>query len=161
MRCKLIFFHLLLFSACTAVAQNVRLINSTEQSWSGGIAGRHGANYNFIVEFSGYRTEPVPDTVWIGKTPYPVITDNNNQYNVNTKRVAGKRGVQFSIAVGVARDDYAEQLPTPGNNEKKAPKPVPPVRYKGVALLSYKYRGEERYFEINKIFTRYPPVNYP
>ena len=39
--------------------------------------------------------------------------------------------------------------------------PKPPVNIKGVAMLSYKYKGKEHYFTIDKIKTENAPLSYP
>ena len=158
---KLLSLLILLNFPFVLYAQNVRMINSTEQSWSGGIAGRSGTNYSFVVGFSEYHQEPLPDTLWIGEEPFKiVITDSTNGQNGNTKCIRSKKSVRFEISAGTYHDEYADRYPKPGN-EKKPPLPHPPVKYKGVALLSYRYKGRQHYYTINRIMKVFPPVNYP
>ena len=67
--------YAILFGLCLPVAvsaRNIRLVNSTDQSWSGGVAGRAGNNYTFTIEFSGFKSDPLPDTLWIGQQPTPI-----------------------------------------------------------------------------------------
>ncbi len=127
-------------------AQNISLLNSTFQSWSGGIAGRSGDNYTFIIEFSGYKTEPKPDTIWIGQQPVQILLQGSysNQYP-NTKVARTKNSIKFNISAGTSNDEYADRYPVQG---KQKTKPHAPKAYKGVALLSYRYRGKQHYYEI-------------
>ena len=144
-------------------AQKVKLAGSSSTSWSGGIAGRYGTNYNFTIEFSEYKKdEPVPDTFWIGHKCFPVILKADPvPQNYNTVRTAGKRKVSFLLIGGTDyRDDKHGQDPYNAVS-KRIQMPVPPIEYKGLALLSYKYRGKRRYYMIDRIITANPPVNYP
>ena len=141
------------------------MLNSTEQTWSGGIAGKHGVNYSFSIEFSKYKKEPVPDTLWIDKHPIPLSLQNIPRSQSNTKVIRKKKTVQYEINAGVSFDDYEyrfanpEQMETETESKKKVPNP--PITYKGVALLSYQYKGKQQYFVIPKIMKIFPPVNYP
>src|ERR1700758_43516 len=49
--------------ALIANAQDVKVINATSQSWSGGVAGHHGINYVITIECNDINI--VPDTAWI------------------------------------------------------------------------------------------------
>ncbi len=155
---------LLLCLACslpgTLWAQTVKLIGSTRQDWSGGIAGRYGSNFTFSIEFSNYRLEPVPDTIWIGQSPIPVLLANTGDLQTNTKRIPGKKSVRFDINVGTSSHDLAGRMPKP-DDPVKTITTKSPVAYSGVALLSYRYKRKTRYYTIKSIITNYPAVNYP
>ena len=141
--------------------QTVKMINSTQQSWYGGIAGRSGANYTFVVEFSDFANEPIPDTIWIGDEPIKLtVCDSAGKVNGNTKCKRSKKSIQFAIGVGTSHDEYADRYPIQGQ-EKKAIPPHPPITYKGVALLSYTYNGKRHFYMVSKIMTVYPAANYP
>jgi hypothetical protein len=143
-----------------AFAQNIRMISSTQQSWSGGIAGRYGSNYTFTIEFSQYRGEPVPDTLWIGKHPIVLVPPGYSALEeANTKCTRKNNSVTFEIQARTFFDDYADRYSLPGNEYMKEAKA--PMPYKGVALLSYRYKGKQQYYEISRIMTAFPPVNYP
>ena len=141
--------------------QKIKLIASSEQSWSGGVAGQYGKNYTFIVEFSGYKKMPVPDTIWMGQTPVPVtITDSAINYKHNTKRTRGKNFVRYTITAGISNTDKA--MPNALNTDTSSKKAVSaPINYTGPALLVYHYRGKYKYFVIEKIITTNPVINYP
>jgi hypothetical protein len=142
------------FMPIRAIAQKVRLINSTERHWSGGIAGRSGTDYTFSVGFTGFKKEPVLDSLWIGDAPV-ILTIGSN-----TAPSRQKGTFRYDITARTQRDEYEERHPLPPG-EKQQQKPRAPRRYKGVALLSYTYKGTRNYFEINKIMKTYPQVSYP
>lgn len=141
-----------------AHAQKVRLLNSTEQRWSGGIAGHSGVNYVFTVEFSAYIAEPMPDTLWVGNQPILITTVNSNEY-ANTKVSRTSRAVKYEIGARISHDEYADRYPVLDGKPKDTTHA--PIAYKGVALLSYKVSGKPHYFVINKIMHEYPVANYP
>lgn len=153
-----IFFAVLLLPA-KALAQTVTLKNSTERSWTGGIAGRSGSDYTFSLEFKGFKNDPIPDTLWIENEPIPIVMSSRSQANARINRL-NKNTMQLDINAGITRDEYERYHAGP-LREVKAPPHHPPVKYSGVALLSYLYKGKKKYFVIGKMLTRYPPVAYP
>lgn len=143
------------------MAQKVRIVNSSEQSWSGGIAGRSGANYSFVVEFSDFDSEPVPDTLWVERQPFPLSSPDSVKGLIgNIKRARTKKTVTFTINAGTFRDEYADRYNVQGDG-KHRPVPQPPFDYKGVALLCYRYKGTERYYTVSKIMNIARPAAYP
>ena len=160
---KAFLFFSLLVCPIVVQAQKVKLAASSSKSWSGGIAGRYGTNYSFTVEFSDYvKGEPKPDTLWIGNKCIPLLVKvESSPAAFNTVRTKNNGKLTFVIScVTDNRDD--KQRTTPDNTiQRRVPTPVPPKKYKGVALLSYKYQGRHQYFVIDKIITVSPPVNYP
>ena len=141
-------------------AQTIKLVNSTDQGWSGGVAGRTGNNYTFSIEFSGFKPDPIPDTIWIGQTPVQLSITDSGDTQANTKRTKKKSSIKFNISAGTSEDEYADRYPTPDNMRKEVPSHCP-ITYKGVALLSYKYKGKKHYYVISRIMTTYPPADYP
>ena len=141
--------------------QTVRVLNSTQQSWSGGVAGRYGTNYYFEVEFSNFHSEPLPDTLWIGQKPISLyLSEAHAAALANMKCSRKKNTITYQINAGTSYDDYASHYAPPGQEEKKELIHAP-LKYKGAALLSYRYMGKRHFFEITKVKTAYPPVNYP
>jgi hypothetical protein len=141
-------------------AQKIRVINSTAQQWSGGIAGRRGCNYHFAIEFSRYKSEPLPDTLWLGQQAIILsITDSNAYQGSNTKRIRAKGSVKFEINAGTINDRFTEHYANPLHKTIEVHNP--PFPYTGVALLSYKYRGRKCYFQMDKIKRQLQPLNYP
>lgn len=148
----------------TAGAQNLKTIYATRRDWSGGVAGHHGSYLSFTVEFSNYKEEPIPDTIWIDSKPIPLATTIRNekvQIKGNMNRTTSKKGVRFEINTGTSYDDNTRSIyPDPSDSHKELTCHQP-VACKGVALLSYRYMGREHYYPIAKFTTVFPPVNYP
>ncbi|MBS1587770.1 MAG: hypothetical protein JSS82_19725 [Bacteroidetes bacterium] len=148
--------YFILFALCfgprIAAAQEVKLINSSRQDWSGGIAGRHGSNCSFTIGMYSCKGDPVPDSLWMEGTLIKLGEQNGN---VITMRSGDT--VRFDIKVGISKDTYADvYYPEQVSNVVK-----PPRRYTGVALLSYRYNGRQQYFVIDKIMNYLPHVAYP
>lgn len=158
--CLLLSFLLLInFSSR---AQTVKIISASEQQWFGGAAGRSGTYNHFDIEFKGFKSTPLPDTMWIGQEACPlIITDEKESATGNTIRFKSKKSVKFQIRVGTAHNQYAELNPPGDPNAKKIAPPKPPVKYKGVALMSYKYKGHENYITIPKYTVKPDAANYP
>ncbi len=148
-----------LLVAVAGSAQTIKILNSTVRNWSGGVAGKRGSNYSFVIEFRDFRKEPLPDTIWINQQPIP-LSISTETVQGNTKRTRTKNAVKFEINAGTSRDDYADMYPDPEGKQRKAI-PRMPRPCKGVALLSYLYRGKDRYYEIGAFTTTLEPVNYP
>jgi hypothetical protein len=143
-----------------AMGQRVKITEATRQDWSGGIAGHHGTYYYFTIEFADTVVTPVPDTLWIDQeTKLLFAIDGTHTQDGTTKLIRTKKGLKFQIRVNLAHDDYAH-AGMPGNNDH--PKGTQPhIHWKGIALLSYQYKGAQRFLEIPKIISTLPPANYP
>jgi hypothetical protein len=153
----------LILAACLSFnrsfAQHARVINSSEQSWSGGIAGRYGNNYSFTIEFSDCKQQPELDTLWVGGRFFKcILSDSLQQGNTRVKVNKKKKTVTFDINVGYSGDEYAERNMRPG--EKRPDQPKPPA-YNGVALLQYSYKGKARKCAVANYKKVFPPINYP
>jgi len=134
-------------------AQSVKLINSTRQDWSGGVAGMHGSRYTFAIEFYDCKKEPVPDILWIGQDA--VSLNENSSLNVKMSRKGDM--VRFDINANIQKNDNSYGY-YPKENKEEAQSPM---KYRGVALLSYKYNKEQKYFVINRIMMTMEPIAYP
>ncbi len=146
------------------IGQKVKLINSTSTGWSGGIAGRYGTSYNFIIEFTHCGKQiPEPDTLWIGNKCIPLVIKSVPGVAYNFIRTVEGKKVIITLFGGTSyADDQKPPLLYP--SAPKPPeiiKPSPPFKYGGVALISYKFNGEEKYFIVDKIMSHGQPVNYP
>ena len=145
---------------CHVRAQKIRLVNATDQSWSGGVAGRSGNDYTFVIEFSDFRKQPLPDTIWIGSQPVGLyLPDSLNGGNMKIKHTKQKTSVIFEIKVSTSVDEYSVMNPLKQNEQKNAPAHIP--TYKGFALLSYHCNGRQQHYVIRNIPKNYPPINYP
>ena len=144
----------LVFSFCAVVmvhSQTVKELDNTAQGWSGGICCISGVNYNFNMEFSGYKNEPIPDTIWVGGEDIPlVITDSAlDGMTANSRRSRIGKTIKFQFAVGVSHDEKSNEFP--GYEEHK-PKPAP-IQFTGVALVSYHEKGSSKrqYYVVKKV----------
>ena len=154
---RYMFLALFIFSSSLSMAQTLKLVNSTRRDWSGGVAGRHGINYEFTIECPISKRDPIPDTLWIDGKAIPLnIATEDGSADPHITITRTKKKVRFEIRVGLSYDD---NLNRPG--QPMVRKAIPPRPYKGIALLSYTYAGITKYFEITKIFVKYPPVDYP
>lgn len=153
---------ILLFLPMVTYAQNVKLINSSGTDWSGGVAGHAGTRYTFTIECSGFdRSAFSLDTIWIGNDPTGIVVKVNDKTAFNTVYKAGKKGVVYTINAAVDRSFHANADDPYSNGNKTIKTTKPPVKYKGVALLAYHYKGKPSYFVIDKIITKYPSISYP
>jgi hypothetical protein len=143
-------------------AQKPKLIEAISTSWSGGIAGKYGVGYVFIVEFNANGMEqPMPDTLWIGNRCIPLSLTNTAGKSYNMIKTVKKKKVTYKVWGGTSNEDEPS-ITYPGTpTEKKIPDPLPPIKYKGVALLSYRYKEQRSFYIIEKILTFGTPVNYP
>ena len=67
---------LILIFPVALFAQKIKLLNSTQQDWSGGTVGRHGSYYKFNISFSQFSGQIKPDTIWLGQDPYASSSAN-------------------------------------------------------------------------------------
>lgn len=161
MQCTRLYLFILMLhcSPLFLFGQKIKTINATKQNWSGGIAGRHGTYYSFVIAFSDLKDEPAPDTLWTEQEYFEIsLRDEAKQVQGNTKRSRTKGSVKFEINVSTAHDEPDNNLPRQNENKHHVHAPVP---YNGAALLSYRYKGKEHYYEIKKIMKALPAANYP
>lgn len=139
-------------------AQKGRVLIASEQCWSGGIAGRHGCNYNFVVVFNNVYQEMEVDTIWIGDYAVKLMerTENNKTGNVSVKR--GLRTAKYYITVSTYFDNNNSILE---NSTKNGITNRPPSSKVAAAVITYGYGGKRRYFAVPKILLKKAPLAYP
>jgi hypothetical protein len=86
------------------LAQKVTLVSATAQSWAGGVAGLSGDNYHFTIEFTRFKNEPLPDTIWIGNNPIPLI--NNDAASSNFRLTHVGNTLKADITAKTSRNEY-------------------------------------------------------
>jgi hypothetical protein len=154
---RYIIVTILVCFALVANAQQVKVITATSQSWSGGVAGHHGTNYAFKIQFAD--TNITPDTAWIGGKYFPLRIDKKDTAVRNVDRRHNTVTYTFTAAdsyvdPGAWRDrNYIE--PKKDTITKK-----PYKNYDGAALLTYSIHRVQHTFLI-KSFTQLTPLNYP
>lgn len=143
-------------------AQTVKVISSASTDWSGGVAGHAGTRYTFSIAFAGFDKNGLqPDTLWIGDKPTALKVKENDKGDFNTTRSTSKGKVTYTINAAIDRSTHIYSPEPYGLDHKEADAEKPPLKYKGVALLAYHYKGRISYFVIDKIITKYPPISYP
>ena len=141
------------------LAQKGKVLTATEQCWSGGIAGRHGCNYSFVISFRDVRQQMTADTLWIGDYAVKLTEKINNKADGNMTVKRGGKTILYGINAGTHYDDNEKYLVSVTPAETIAPKP--PDNHDAVATLAYWYGGNRRYFAVPKILHRLAPVAYP
>ena len=151
-----------LFVGCLMVtsllAQKVKVVDAEKQPWSGGVAGRHGNNYNITLQFSGCKDAlPVGDTLWIEQDCI-VLHDDASAGVAYTIKRSGSKAV-MSIHANVVHFDNDRVRKQLGGKEPV--KTDPPFKYSGAGLLSYTWKGQKKYYTIKQFTKTQPPVAYP
>ncbi len=145
-------FIICLWTMSFVHAQTVKELNNTAQGWSGGVCCRSGVNYNFNLEFTGFKNEPVPDTIWVGGECIPVtISDSTtDRYYANTFRTRLGKTIKFHFSVGISHDEMDDFRHM--GKEPEKPKPAP-IQYTGVALVSWYQKGvtKRQFYVIKKV----------
>ncbi len=142
-------------------AQTIKLTEATHQGWSGGNAGRYGAKYYFTILCKDFKEEPKLDKIWIENSQFNLVVRDSIEIYGNVKRSKRNNTLQYTITVGTSHDEYAEKNFPKNNSQKQEKEPKPPIKFSGLALISYHYKGVEKYFIINKTLTELEPINYP
>lgn len=155
---RLVIYLLPLLLWVNADAQKIKVKESVQQDWSGGIAGRRGTNYNFTLEIPNAKDSFGVDTLWIDNKPIALIYNSDVTPGNCTLSISGK-SILLKINTGVSSDD--NDLPSIGIDKPQEIKPNPPLKYNGVALVCYKYGDKRGYYTIEKIITTLPTQNYP
>ncbi|MBL7718849.1 MAG: hypothetical protein JNL72_08440 [Flavipsychrobacter sp.] len=165
---RLVLFTLLLWASLPLHARvKVSLRESYRQNWSGGIAGNSGSNFHFEVQFSDVADTLLPDTLWIEGHCIALRLKNSADGNGNTAVTRyhtyqrGKRRTHLLISIDARISRQEARLVAPLQEPEAATNPTPPIAYKGVALLCYRYGTERRYYAIPEILKYLDPVNYP
>jgi hypothetical protein len=157
---KYLFGTLVLLSLHIIVlGQKGKVLTATQQCWSGGIAGRHGCNYSFVISFRDVRQQMIADTLWIGDYAVKLTERISNNSNGNMTVKSMGKAVRYEINAGTHYDDNERYMVSIKPTETIAP--TPPNNHGAVATLAYWYGGERRYFAVLKILRRLAPVAYP
>ena len=147
---------LLLLLPLAALSQKVTLLTSASQKWAGGVCCRHGVNYTFRLSF--FALDPRPDTLWLGMQDIPLTISDS--VGTNATRTRKKAGTEYLIQAQEVVDDRNGRQPAEPEQDPVLAS-LPPVDYKGVALLSYYNKGRRRFFVIDKIMHQLPQQDHP
>ncbi len=142
-------------------AGRVKVINSSSQNWSGGVAGMHGVHYHFTIEFSGFNQKPRPDTLWIG-TEYIALDTAYESTGSNTKVKYNKSRNTYTFEINANTSNNENVvLKIKGQKQVAKLKLKPPASGKGVAIVSYKCDKKQAYFIVPGFNEILPPLQYP
>ncbi len=159
---KLVIKVVFLFVLCrfNAQAQAIQLVFASVQKWSGGVAGRYGSNYTFVINCTNLRHTLMPDTIWINNESIPLFTcDSVSTRNTKISYNKNKSTARIEFNVGTQTNEFTGPDISAFTGTKF--KSHCPVACKGVALIGYKYGGNERYYSVGRITKIFPPINYP
>lgn len=149
----------ILLPATMVMAQKGKVLTATEQCWSGGIAGRHGCNYSFVISFRDVRQQMIADTLWIGDYAVKLIEKNKNNAAGNMTVKRGGKTIQYEIYASTHYDDNEKYIASTIPTETIAPKPS--YNHGAVATIAYWYGGKRLHFAVPKILHKLAPVAYP
>jgi len=151
---------LILIIFTSASSQEIKTINATEQSWSGGVCCRYGTNYNITIKT--FKDKITPDTVWIRGNYYPLDIDTGGyENNCIIKRDSLHHTATYSINVGESHDERDNMNPPDTRaSGDTARKNNPHADYFGAAIISYQYNGRKYYYKV-KEFKVLEPIAYP
>ena len=132
------------------IAQKVTCRSATNQSWSGGIAGRHGERFTFEIEVYSNRKMPVPDSCWVDGHVFALkmhdsITNDYGNMVLKKKHYSNVYTFTLNTSYNDERVDH---------EAVKMPK-------QGVACISYHVNGMVKYLPIKKYTATLEPISYP
>lgn len=147
-------------SFVSAQSQDVKIIESTKQSWSGGICCRYGTNYYLLIETTNDKV--IPDTVWIGGRYFKLLIGAKGTFSNCTKEFDSLHKVNtYSINVGVIYDESTDRYSFPGEkNNREKDKKVSVPEFKGAALITYSFKGKRGSYIVEEM-KELGPLNYP
>lgn len=131
-----------------AFGQPIKMKEATRQSWAGGIAGMHGYRYHIELTSQPGLTFT---RMWANGGSIEIKTEDGSlRTNSNGKQTIYT--INTNISLGRINHPYTDQ-----QHKEDAD---PPITYKGVALLAYKWQGKTRYY-ILKNAQELQPLSYP
>ncbi len=149
---------LLLTSFSSNKCQPLKLVSASRMQWSGGIAGRHGVNYNLLLCCPAkYKIEL--DSVWFNtEGTYGLKQEENHSgFSLQVRTKPSSTDITYEIIGGSFHDDGMRQYP---DDFEKLQDVTNPFRIKGEAVVSYIF-NKKKYFLAVPAFVNNPPINYP
>ena len=133
-------------------AQNIKVLEATQQSWAGGVCCSGGTNYSINLESTDTLNFIKVDTIWMGGEYYvekaePGFTLFKVIFNKKTK---------YQLSYGKSWNKYPHQeddIPVLKPNEESP-------KYKGQAFVIYHYKKQREAIEIEG-FAILQPIAYP
>lgn len=136
------------------------VLNSTAQKWSGGVKGSgSGINYRFTLITKFASTDLIIDKLWIDTTFHTVEVKQKKSFDINK--------YNSNDTIIIYASDYFKSPDRPKfegedkqSTEIEKPNIKPPYNYNGAALIGYTLKGVRKYKVIDSI-QKLNPLYYP
>jgi hypothetical protein len=140
----------LIIAVCSlnTFAQKISVVSATEEQWSGGAVGRHGAKYNIVLKVP--KGKIILDSVYINNIGYS-LPDNKNMAIDSVKHT-------YSISIGEAHWGRPDPVTNTYKNEEASKTAV--RIFKGKALVVYTYKKKKCFYIVREM-TSLKPKMYP
>jgi len=149
---KLILISFILIFANKLSAQEIKVLEATQQSWAGGECCSNGINYIINLESADTVKTIKVDTVWMDGQYYVEKPEHNFTFSKTILNGKEKYQIYFGKSWGKSfyqDTDFTDAKPT-----------IKPPYYKGQALVIYYYKRRRHTIEIEK-FTELASIAYP
>ena len=160
MKNLLILFIYFLFSCSSYAQKYFKILEATQQSWTGGIKGSgRGTNYQFKLQITTGRAIAF-DTIWLNESKFlPEITRGNSR---NYKGILTKNDTVSLLVRDFIPDRYQQEIMRRDTAKEILPikkKVIAPIKYKGEALMRFYINGKEKYVA-HKTIKKITPIYY-
>lgn len=154
---KSLLFIALCLTSVTFFGQ-LKIINATKQSWTGGIPGFKGNYYNILLSYKA-KDSIVIDSFYVNGIGYAAHLSNTDMGQPHYFKTT-ENNIK-AIKLFFKESYYPCTLPDFGADTIKQEKTEKPVRnFKGEALIIYHKNGKKKKLLIKK-FEALEPINYP
>ena len=145
---------ILLAAVILLFGAKIKIVDSTSQEWFGGQyeSGR-GTDYTLTLKARGGSDKLIIDKLWIGEDLYEVVA---------VKDLAKKSEKEFKKRDTIYVRAGKKLKPDENGNMRNvsAKKVKPPIAFSSSALLVYKWKGKEKYMEV-EAFRVLEKIIYP
>ena len=109
MRLPFLIFLFTAFFSRTSLAQSLRLLHATDQTWAGGACCRTGVDYSLTFQSIGKKI--IPDSLFIGNQAFPLVTKEHPGIYPNLHIQRSGDSTWYSIQVGTSTDRPEQIFP--------------------------------------------------
>lgn len=141
----------------TLYKKGVKLVEGSRQEWSGGVAGRAGSKFHFIISSTYNAQVFVPDSVRIGNTSYKVVIKSEGiSQAASNCQVSEANGLNlYTFRFNHDRSVYRFKE-SPSEDQKT----MPMEKKDSPVVLIYILKGKRKQMELKGFVTK-PPIYYP
>ncbi len=132
----------------------MKLVDSTSQEWAGGMyESGYGTNYKITLIAKRGSEKLQINELWIGQDYFEVhaVKDLSRRSDLSFDR---KDTVYVVSSINFKPDKDGTMV------QVKAIKKDPPIKYEGVALIGYTWKGKKKFLKI-KSFRKLEKLIYP